>query len=71
VILLAATIADLLASENVAVAFALRIEDCPGLLGATVQRTHEKCEYPRMLDKRAGAAAVVAAEEEPNWGILE
>ena len=52
-------------------AFALRVEDCIGLLGATVQRTHEKCEYPRMLDERAGAAAVFAAEEEPNSGILQ
>ena len=62
----AATIADLLASEVVAVAFALRVEDCTGLLGATVERTHEKCEYPRRLDERAGAAAVGAGEEEPN-----
>jgi hypothetical protein len=54
---------DLLASEKVAGAFALPIEDCIGLLGATVERTHEKGEYPRMLDERAGAAAVVAAEE--------
>jgi len=71
VMLSAASIGDLLASEEVAVAFALRIEDCTGLLGATVERTHEKCEYPRMLDEQAGAAAVVAAEEEPNSGILE
>jgi hypothetical protein len=70
-VMLSAAIGDLLASEEVAVAFALRVEDCIGLLGATVERTHEKCEYPRMLDERAGAAAVVAAEEEPNSGILE
>jgi hypothetical protein len=62
---------DLLASEEVAGVFALRIEDCIGLLGATVERTHEKGEYPRMLDERVGSAAVVAAEEEPNIGILE
>jgi len=42
VMLSAATIGDLLASEEVAVAFALRVEDCTGLLGATVERTHEK-----------------------------
>jgi hypothetical protein len=70
-VMLSAAISDLLASEEVVVAFALRVEDCIGLLGATVERTHEKCEYPRMLDERAGAAAVVAAEEEPNSGILE
>jgi hypothetical protein len=62
---------DLLASEEVAVPFALRVEDCIGLLGATVEQTQEKCEYPGMLDERAGAAAVVAAEEEPNSGKLE
>jgi len=67
----AATIGDLLASEEVAVAFAQQVEDCIGWLGATVERAHEECEYPRMLDERAGAAAVVAAEEEPNSGILE
>jgi hypothetical protein len=50
-------------------AFALRVEDCIGLLGATVERTHEKCEYPRMLDERAGAAAVVAAEERPHGNL--
>jgi hypothetical protein len=70
-VMLSAAIGDLLASEDVAVAFALRVEDCTELLGATVERTHEKCEYPRMQDERTGAAAVVAAEEEPNLGILE
>jgi hypothetical protein len=70
-VMLSAAIGDLLPSEEVAVAFALRGEDCTGLLGATVERTHEKCEYPRMLDERVGAAAVVAADEEPNSGILE
>jgi hypothetical protein len=66
-----AAIGDLLASEEVALAFALRVEDCTGLLGATVEQTHEKWEYPHMLDEQAGAAAVVAAEEEPNPGILD
>jgi hypothetical protein len=60
---------DLLASEKVAGAFALPIEDCIGLLGATVERTHEKGEYPRMLDEPAGAAAVVAAEERPHGNL--
>jgi hypothetical protein len=69
--MLSATIGDLLASEEDAVAFALRVEDSIGLLGATVERTHEKCEYPRMQNERAGAVALVAAEEEPNSGRLE
>jgi len=50
-VMLSAAIGDLLASEEAAVAFALRVEDCTGLLGAMVERTHEKCEYPRMLDE--------------------
>jgi hypothetical protein len=70
-VMLSAAIGDLLASEEVAVALALQVEDCTGLLGATVERTHEQCEYPRMLDEGAGAAAVVAGEEEPNSGIVE
>ena len=47
-------------------AFALQVEVCIGLLGATVERTHVKGGYPCMLDERAGAAAVVAAEERPH-----
>ena len=69
VMLLAATIGDLLASEEVAVAFTLPVEDCIGLLGAMGERTHEKSKYPRMLDERAGAAAVVAAEEHPHGNL--
>jgi len=65
---------DLRGSEEVARAFALRIEDCIGLLGATVECTHEKGEYPPMLNARAGVAAVVAAEERPHgndeWLLL-
>jgi hypothetical protein len=53
------------------VAFALQVEDCIVLLGATVERTHEKHEYPRRLDESVGAAAVVTAEEEHNSSILE
>jgi hypothetical protein len=71
VMLSAPIIGHLLASEEAAVAFAPGIEDCIRSLGATVERTPEKCECPRMLDARAGAAAVVAAEEEPNSVILE
>jgi len=51
------------------VAFALRLEDCIGLLGVIVERTHGKYEYPRMLDERPGAAAVVAAEEPPHGNL--
>jgi hypothetical protein len=50
-VMLSATIGNLLASEEVAVAFALRVEDYTGLLGATVEQTHKKCEYPRKLDE--------------------
>jgi hypothetical protein len=69
--LLATAFGDLLACDKVAGAFALGIENCIGLVGATVERTHEKGEYPRMLDERVGAAAVVGTEEEPNADILE
>ena len=41
------------------------------MLGAAVEWTHKKGEYSRVLDERAVAAAVVAADEEPNSGILE
>jgi len=71
VMLSPATIGDLLASDEVAIAFALRIEDCTGMLGATVVRAREKYDYLRMLDARARAAAVVSAQEEPNSGVLE
>ena len=62
---------DVLAREEVAVALPLRPEDCIGLLEATVERTDEKCEYPRMQDEWVGAAAIVVREEETNWGMLE
>jgi hypothetical protein len=71
VMISAVTIGDLLTSEVVTLGSALRAEDCSGLLGATVQRTHEKSECPRMLHERVGAAAVVAVEEEHNSAILE
>jgi len=67
----AVTIDDLLASKEVAVDFAVHVENCIGLLGATVERTLEKCKSPHMLDELVGAAAVVVAEEELNSGILE
>ena len=40
---------DLLAGEEVTAAFALKIKDCIELLGATVERTYEKSEYPHRL----------------------
>jgi len=69
VLLSAATIGDLLASKEVAVACAVRVEDCIGLLRATVERAHEKCEYPGMLYDRAGAAAVVAAAQQLHGNL--
>lgn len=62
---------NLLAGKVVAGAFALRIEDCVGSLGATEERTHKTGEFPRMLDEREGAPAVIAAEEEPNSDIVK
>jgi hypothetical protein len=44
-------------------------EFAQGLLRATGERSH-KGEYPRTPDERAGAAAVVAAEERPLMGTL-
>ena len=40
-----------------------------GLLRATGERSH-RGEYPRMLDERVGAAAVVATEGYPLMGSL-
>jgi hypothetical protein len=60
---------ELLASEEVAGAFALPMEYCIGLLGATVEWTHEKWEDPRMLDEQAGPAAIVAAQERPHGNL--
>ena len=54
---------NLLASDEVAETFFLRLGDCTGMLGAMGERSHEEGEYPRRLDVRAGAAAVVAAQE--------
>ena len=65
----AATLGDVLVSKEVAVAFALRVEHCIELLGATVERTQRKGEYPCMPDERTGAAAVVAAGERPHGNL--
>jgi len=53
---------NLPASDEVAETFFLLLGDCTGMLGATGERSHEQGEYPRRLDVRAGAAAVVAAD---------
>jgi hypothetical protein len=57
---------DLLASDEVVAAFALRIRECTGLLGATLEDI--TLDSPGNTDPSAecdeqGAAAVVAAEE--------
>jgi len=69
--LLGATAVDnLIARYEITEAFFLRLGDCTGLLGATVERSHEQGEYPRKLDERAGSAAIVAADERPLMGSL-
>jgi hypothetical protein len=53
----------LLASEEMVEAFAIRLGVCQGLLGASLEGITEGEGNPRMLNARAGAAAVVAAKE--------
>jgi hypothetical protein len=62
--LLGATAFDhLSATEEVVEAFAIRLGECQGLLGASLEGITEGERNHRMLNARAGAAAVVAAEE--------
>jgi hypothetical protein len=62
--LLGATAFDhLLASEEVVEAFAIRLGECQGLLGASLEGITEGEGNPSMLNARGGAAVVVAAEE--------
>jgi len=62
--LLGATTFDhLWASEEVVKAFAIWLGECQGLLGAWLEGITECERNPRMLNARAGAAVVVAAEE--------
>jgi len=76
-ILGATTFNDLLASVETIETFALRIGECSGLLGATMEVTtlEDPGEIENINPKRwtseQGAAAVVAAEEKPHSGILE
>jgi len=44
-------------------AFAIWLGECQGLLGASLEGITIGERNPRMLNARAGAAAVVAAEE--------
>jgi len=68
---------DLLASNETLVTFALQIGECSELLGATMEVTtlEDRGEIETINPKRwmseQGAAVVVAAEEEPNSGMLE
>jgi len=62
-LLWATAFGHLLASEEVVEAFAIRLGECQGLLGASLEGITEGEGNPRMLNARAGAAAVVAAEE--------
>jgi hypothetical protein len=68
---------DLLASDKTIETFALRIGKCSGLLGATIEVTtledpgEIETINPKGWTSEQGAAAVVAAEEEPHSGILE
>jgi hypothetical protein len=51
-----------LASEEVVEAFAIRLGECQGLMGASLEGIIEGEGNSRMLNAREGAAAVVAAE---------
>jgi len=53
----------LLASEEVVEAFTIQLGECHWLLGASLEGITESEGNPRMLNVRAGAAAVVATEE--------
>jgi len=62
--LLGATAFDhLLASEEVVEALAIRLGECQGLLGASLEGITDGEGNPNMLNARAGTEAVVAAEE--------
>jgi hypothetical protein len=67
----------LLASDKTIETFTLRFGECSGLVGATMEVTtlEDPGEIENINPKRwaseQGAAAVVAAEEEPHSGILE
>jgi len=68
---------DLSASDETIETFALRIGECSGLLGATMEATtledpgEIETINPKRWTSKQGAAALVAAEEEPHSGIVE
>jgi hypothetical protein len=49
--------------EEVFEAFAIQLEQCQGLLEASLEGSSEGEDNSRMLNARAGAVGVVAAEE--------
>jgi hypothetical protein len=59
---------DLLASELVVGTFCLRVGDCRGLPGATVEGMVSEIG-PRRRTGEQGAAAVVQAEEHPGGNL--
>ena len=59
----ATTFDHLWVSEAMVEAFAIWLGECHGLLGASLEGITVGERNPRMLNARAGAAAVVAAEE--------
>jgi len=68
--LLGATTFDhLLASEEVVEAFAIRLGECQRLLWASLEGLTKGEGYPRMLNARTWAVAVVTAEEWHSDGV--
>jgi len=59
---------DQLAGEEFTAAFALKIEDCIELLGATVDWTHERGKYPRRLNGRARSSGNSCGWRGSTWG---
>jgi len=59
----ATAFSHLVAREEVVEAFAIQLEECQGLLGASLEGITKGEGDPRMLNACVGAAAVVAAEE--------
>jgi hypothetical protein len=68
-LLSATAFVDLLAGEEVTETFALKIEDCIEVLGATVERTHKKGEYPHRLNGRARSSGDSCGRRASTWII--
>ena len=58
---------DQLAGEEVTETFAFRMEDCIELLGATVERTHKKSEYPRGRNGQARSSGDSRVRRKSTW----